>query len=148
MLRSRVPISEIYVKIPSSDIPFHYKMLWDCFSENVTYEKFEYLDNKRCQVILKDKTKVWATYMFTIDWFDNPYSNEPTDYKCGHVLKSDEGYLMCQPNNRIFWKDMNFITKEFHKENIKVDTEFLSVESVSDKWICGYVKIQIAFTMR
>ena len=31
MLRSRVPLSEIYTKIPTGDIPFHYKQLWDCF---------------------------------------------------------------------------------------------------------------------
>jgi hypothetical protein len=27
MLRSRVPISEIFIKEPSNDIPFHYKQL-------------------------------------------------------------------------------------------------------------------------
>ncbi len=58
-------------------------------------------------------TKVWATYMFTVDWFDNPYSDEPSDYKCGHILLADDGYMLCQPNNRIFWKDSNFITNEF-----------------------------------
>jgi len=34
MLRSRVPISEIFFKIPTKDIPYYYKQLWDCFSEN------------------------------------------------------------------------------------------------------------------
>ena len=33
MLRSRVPISEIYTKIPTNDIPFYYKQLWDCFQK-------------------------------------------------------------------------------------------------------------------
>jgi hypothetical protein len=75
--------------------------------------------------------------MFTVDWFDNPYSNEPSDYKCGHVLVADDGYLLCQPNNRILWKDSNWITKR-PPENLKVfkvDTELPSVESVSDKWV-------------
>lgn len=137
MLRSRVPISEIFLKEPTSDIPSHYKQLWDCFSENVTTTKFEYLSDKRCQVVLKDGNKVWATYMFTVDWFSNPYSNEPSDYKCGHILVSDDGYLLCQPNNRIYWKDSNWVTKEFpiEKKNIKVDTVLESVESYSDKWV-------------
>jgi hypothetical protein len=41
------------------------------------------------------------------------------------------------PNNRIFWKDSNWITKDFPIEpkSIKVDTELLSVESVSDRWV-------------
>lgn len=137
MLRSRVPLSEIFVKEPTQDIPYYYKQLWDCFSETATVNKFEYLDSKRCQVVLRDKTKVWATYMFTVDWYDNPYSEEPSDYKCCHILKSDDGYLLGMPNNRIFWKDSNWITKEFPLplKDIKVDTEIPSVESVSDRWV-------------
>lgn len=137
MLRSRVPISEIYMKEPKQDVPFHFKQLWDCFDNDVTVITYEYLKEKRCKVIMKDKTFAWATYMFTVDWQNNPYSDEPSDYKCGHVLKSDDGYLMCMPNNRIFWKDSNWVTKDFPVEpkNIKVDTELLSVESVSNRWI-------------
>ena len=137
MLRSRVPISELFLKEPDIDIPSHYKQLWDCFSENVTVTSFEYLSGKRCEVVLKDGSKVWATYMFTIDWFDNAYSNEPSDYKCGHILVSDEGYLLCQPNNRIYWKDSNWITKDFplEKKEIKVDEILESVESHSDRWV-------------
>jgi hypothetical protein len=137
MLRSRVPISEIFLKVPTKDIPSHYKQLWDCFSQNVTAIKFDYLNGKRCQVVLKNNEKVWATYMFTIDWFNNPYSDEPSDYKCGHILVSDDGYLLCQPNNRIYWKDSNWVTQDFpiEKKNIKVDNNLESVESYSDRWV-------------
>jgi len=137
MLRSRVPLSEIYVKEPQNDIPFHYKQLWDCFSYNVSVTKYEFLASHRAQIVLRDGTKVWGTYMFTIDWFDNPYSDEPSDYKCGHILKSDDGYLLCQPNNRIFWKDSNWVTKKLPEDlkQYKVDTELPSVENLSDRWI-------------
>jgi hypothetical protein len=137
MLRSRVPISEIYLHATENDIPYHYKQLWDCFGNDVTVTEFEYLQYKRCQVILRDKTLAWATYMFTIDWQHNPYSNEPTDYKCGHVLVADDGYLLCMPNNRIYWKDSNWVTRDFpiDKREIKVDTELLSTETVSDRWV-------------
>ena len=137
MMRSRVPISEIFLKEPTNDIPFHFKQLWDCFSENCEITTYNYLKEKRCQVVLKDKNVIWASYMFTIDWFNNPYSEEPTDYKCGHILAADDGYLLCQPNNRIYWRDSNFICKQFpiDKKNIKVDTELLSVENQSDKWV-------------
>jgi hypothetical protein len=73
--------------------------------------------------------------MFTIDWFDNPHSENPSDYKCAHVLASDEGYLLAMPNNRIFWKDMNWVTKPFPDYKIKVDEELISVESFSDRWV-------------
>ncbi len=36
MVRSRVPISEVYISIPKNDIPANFKQLWDCFSENVS----------------------------------------------------------------------------------------------------------------
>ena len=137
MLRSRVPISELYIKKPTKDVPYYYKQLWDCFDNDSTVVFYEYLKEKRCKVILRDKTFAWATYMFTVDWQNNPYSDEPSDYKCGHVLKADDGYLMCMPNNRIFWKDSNWVTKEFpvKPQDIKVDKDLPSVESVSDRWV-------------
>jgi hypothetical protein len=137
MMRSRVPLSEIYIKEPENDIPFYYKQLWDCFSENVSVVEYDFLAYHRCQVVLRDGSKVWANYMFTVDWYNNPYSNEPSDYKCGHILASDDGYLLCMPNNRIFWKDSNWVTKKLPEDlkQYKVDTELLSVENQSDKWI-------------
>jgi hypothetical protein len=137
MLRSRVPISEIYTSIPTNDVPFNYKQLWDCFSENVAVVEYDFLAFHRAQVVLRDGSKVWATYMFTVDWYDNPYSDEPSDYKCGHVLESDDGYLLCMPNNRIFWKDSNFVTKPLPEnlKQFKVDTDLPSVENQSDRWV-------------
>jgi hypothetical protein len=137
MLRSRVPLSEIYTKIPTNDIPYNYKQLWDCFSENVSVIEYDFLAYHRCQVVLRDSTKVWATYILTIDWYDNPYSDEPSDYKCGHLLESDDGYLLCMPNNRIFWKDSNWVTKQLPEDlkQFKVDTNLDSVENQSDKWV-------------
>ena len=137
MLRSRIPLDQIFLKQPANDIPFHFKQLWDCFSENLSVTTYEYLKEKRGQVVLRDGTKVWANYMFTVDWYDNSYSDEPTDYKCGHVMVADDGYLLCQPNNRIYWKDSNWITKPFPipPKEIKVDTELRSVENISDRWV-------------
>jgi hypothetical protein len=137
MLRSRVPLSEIYTKEPTNDIPFNFKQLWDCFSENVSVIEYDFLKSNRAQIVLRDGSKVWCTYMFTVDWYNNPYSDEPSDYKCGHVFKSDDGYLLCQPNNRIFWKDSNWITKPLPEnlKQFKVDNELISVENQCDKWV-------------
>ena len=137
MMRSRVPISEIYAKEPTKDIPYHYKQLWDCFDETAHIIAYDFLQYHRAQIVLKDKTLVWGTYLFTIDWFDNPYSNEPQDYKCGHVFKADDGYLLCMPNNRLRWVDSNWVTKDLPSDLsiFKVDTELLSVESASKRWV-------------
>jgi hypothetical protein len=41
------------------------------------------------------------------------------------------------PNNRIFWKDSNWVTKPSPEDlkQFKVDTELPSVENQSDRWI-------------
>lgn len=137
MVRSRIPISEIYMHEPSDDIPAHFKQLWDCFSENVSVIDYDFLAYHRAEIVLRDGSKVWGTYMFTVDWFNNPYSDEPSDYKCGHIFFSDDGYLLCQPNNRIFWKDSNWVTKKMSVDlkQYKVDTELISVENQSDRWV-------------
>lgn len=149
MLRSRIPLDKVYMRPPEDDIPANFKMLWDCFSENVVVNEWEYLKEKRCEVVLRDGRRVWGTYGFTVDWYDNSYSDEPTDYKCGHVIVADAGYLLCQPNNRIYWKDSNWITKGFpvDPKTIKVDTELIAVESYSDRWVtddgdCFYYDIK------
>ena len=137
MVRSRVPLSEIYTKIPTNDIPFNFKQLWDCFSENVSVIEYSFLSYHRAQIVLRDGSKVWATYLMTVDWFNNPYSDEPSDYKCGHILIADDGYLLCQPNNRIYWKDSNWVTKPLPEDlkQFKVDDELPSVENFSDRWV-------------
>jgi hypothetical protein len=137
MLRSRVPLSEIYFKEPENDILDIFKQLWDCFSENVSVIEYDFLSYHKAQIVLRDGTKVWGTYLFTVDWYDNPYSNEASDYKCGHIFRADDGYLLCQPNNRIFWRDSNWITKEMPEnlKQFKVDTELISVENVSNRWV-------------
>jgi hypothetical protein len=137
MLRSRVPISEIYTKVPENDIPANFKQLWDCFDENVSVLEYEFLNCHRAQIVLRDGSKVWGTYLFTVDWFNNPYSDEPSDYKCGHIFKADDGYLLCQPNNRVFWRDSNWVTKPMPDDlkQFKVDNELISVENKSDRWL-------------
>lgn len=137
MLRSRVPLSEIYFKEPENDIPANFKQLWDSFSENVSVIEYDFLAYHKAQIVLRNGSKVWATYLFTVDWYNNPYSDEPSDYKCGHIFEADDGYLLCQPNNRIFWKDSNWITKELPEDlkQFKVDTELISVENKSNRWV-------------
>lgn len=137
MMRSRVPLSEIYTKEPINDVPFYYKQLWDCFSENVSVIEYEFLGYHRAQVVLRDGSKVWGEYLFTVDWYNNPYSDEPTDYKCGHIFMADDGYLLCMPNNRIYWKDSNWVTKKLPEnlKQFKVDTDLPSVENISDRWV-------------
>ena len=136
MLRSRVPISDIFMHEPNKDIPFHFKQLWDCFSINCTNIVYDYLKGARAKVVLKDKKELWGNYMMTFDWYDNSYSDEPTQYKCLHMIELDNGCYTLQPNNRIYWKHMSFVTKPFPKNpDFKVDNKSFRCEGTSDRWV-------------
>jgi hypothetical protein len=135
--RANIPISAICHKKDHENLRLDELQLWDCFDEKIECITFDYLINKRCQIISKNKKLLWGTYMMTFDWFDNPYSNAPNDYKNAHMIKLDNGCYALQPNNRILWRDTNFITKPLNLENIpkyKVDKQVFICEN-SDKWV-------------
>jgi hypothetical protein len=53
------------------------------------------------------------------------------------MIKLDNGCFALQPNNRILWRDTNFITKPLDLNNIpkyKVDKQVFICEN-SDKWV-------------
>lgn len=134
--RANVPISALVHKLDATIIDLDYLQLWNCFSNEMTVCKFEYLTNMRCKVILKDKSVEWGTYMMTFDWENNSYSLTPHDYKNAHLLKLDNGCFALQPNNRILWRDSNFITKPLDIGAIpkyKVDKQEFICER-SDRW--------------
>ena len=134
--RANVPISALVHKKDAVNIPLDYLQLWDCFGKEINVVVFDYLVNKRCQIVLKDKTINWGTYMMTFDWENNVYSDTPQDYKNAHLIKLDNGCFALQPNNRIFWRDSNFITKPINISDVpkyKLDNKVFVCE-VSDRW--------------
>ena len=134
MVRGRVPVHALFHKEPTKEIPFDYLQLWGVFNEKVTYVEFEYLKGLRCQVMLKDKSVEWGTYVGTFDWWGNGFSNEPSQYKCGHMIFFDTGHIAIQPNNRIKWSEPSFVTKPFpEKPDYMVNTEYFNSEGY-EKW--------------
>jgi hypothetical protein len=109
---SRIPINALVHKKEASSVPLDWLQLWDCFSYNVQTVSYDYLKEMKCKVLLKDRKHYEGEYMFTIDWVGGDYAEEATEYKCGHVIKLDNGCFAIQPNNRIYWLgDPSFITK-------------------------------------
>lgn len=150
-IRSRVPINKLSSSEDSPEMHLDFLQLWDCYSENVCVIEYDYLSEMRCKVIMKDGSEEWGSYMMTFDWYRNPFSDEPTQYKCLHMIEMDNGCYSLQPNNRIFWRDMSFTTKPFpEKPDYKVDSQIYKCESVSDRWLISgedtsyYYKIEKA----
>ncbi len=135
--RANVPISALVHKPDATNLDIDLLQLWNCFGNEMTVCSFDYLTNVRCRSILKDKSMVWGTYMMTFDWENNSFSHTPHEYKNAHLLKLDNGCFALQPNNRILWRDSDFITKPLDPENIpryKVDKKLFVCER-SDRWI-------------
>lgn len=134
--RANVPINVLVHKKDNPGLRLDLLQLWDCFGSDINVLSFDYLINKRCEVILKDKSTAWGTYMMTFDWENNSYSDTPQDYKNGHLIKLDNGHYALQPNNRILWRDSNFINDPIKANNLpkyKVDKQVFVCEN-ADKW--------------
>jgi hypothetical protein len=135
-VRSRVPVHMLAWKELTEEFPLDYLQLWDCFGYNISTTVYEYLSQSRVKVVFKDGNIRWGNYMMTFDWYNNSFSEEPTQYKAAHLIKLDNGQFALQPNNRLIWKDMSFITKPFpEKPDWKVDDKDWICESVSDRWV-------------
>jgi hypothetical protein len=136
LVRSRVPIHMLCHKQTAPQMSLDYLQLWDCFSVNCTAVVYEYLKAARAKVVLKDKQELWGEYMMSFDWYGNPYSDEPTQYKSLHMIRLDNGCYTLQPNNRIFWKHMSFVTNPFPTNpDFKVDDKVFRCEAASDRWV-------------
>jgi len=134
--RANVPINVLVHKKDNPALRLDLLQLWDCFGSDINVITFDYLINKRCELILKDKSTAWGTYMMTFDWENNSYSDTPQDYKNGHLIKLDNGHYAIQPNNRILWRDSNFINEPLKANNLpkyKVDKQVFVCEN-ADKW--------------
>ena len=86
--------------------------LWDCFGDEVSVVKFNYLEGLSCSVKLESGPIKNGTYMMTFDWNDNAFSDEPSQRKNGHLIRLHDGNYTIQPNNRIIWRDPSFTTEE------------------------------------
>jgi len=133
---STVCLDSLYHKEPSGDqLPLDFLQLWDCFSNNTSFITYNYLSECRVRVLFKDKSTMWGNYFGTIYWYDNGYTDEPTQFKEGHIILLDNGQVAVQPNNRLMFKDMSFTNKNFPDSKITPVTKRPSVESVSERWI-------------
>jgi len=133
---SRVPLNFLSHKLTTDEhLPLHMLQLWDCFSDNVSFVQFDYLTEARVKATLKDRSLIWGNYFGTVDWYENGFTEEPTQFKQGHIILLDNGQIAMQPNNRLQFFDMSFTGKSFPMHKLRVIEETPSVESVSEKWL-------------
>lgn len=139
---ARVPIHYLHSKKESgSNYPLDWIQLWDTLSYYASVNIVDYLKNRSVNILLKNKKKHKAKYMFTIDWslgqqYYGGYGEMAAGHKCGHFLEGEDGQYFLQPNNRLFWMDGgSFIAKKFDKKpDWKVFSQEFSCENTGSRW--------------
>ena len=58
-----------------------------------------------------------GNYLATIDFYNNGYSDEPTQHKHLHLIKLINGNFALQPNNRCRVMDKSFVASPFEWDN-------------------------------
>lgn len=109
-----VPIHWLLHQPPVQLYELDQLQLWDCFSYKPVTTVFDFLKDYQCEAILKDKTKVNATYYCTIDWLPDSDCEagvllQPDQNKCGHLCLLETGQVACLPTNRVVFKDGFYI---------------------------------------
>jgi len=140
---ARVPIQ--YLRANEKDgtnFPLDWIQLWDSMSYYGSVSIVEYTKNRAANIILKNKTKHKAKYLFTIDWCLGPqyifgYGEMSAGHKCGHFFEGEGGQYFIQPNNRVLWMDGGaFIAKNFDKKpDWKVFGLEFSCENTGSRWV-------------
>ena len=111
---------------------------WDCQSNNIAITTFAFLQNKRVDVLCRDRKWRSGHYLFTIDDYEGDlnelnvgYSNDQ-DSKCYHFIVLDDGNFCVQPNNLLRWHNPDFIVP-YDKEKpprLNIYKEQLSSEDI------------------
>ena len=111
---------------------------WDCQSNNIAVTTFAFLQNKRVDVLCRDRKWRSGHYLFTIDDYEGDlnelnvgYSNDQ-DSKCYHFIVLEDGNFCVQPNNLLRWHNPDFIVP-YDKEKpprLNIYKEQLSSEDI------------------
>jgi hypothetical protein len=115
----RMPLHAFCWKLDSEQQELDELVLWDSFSYHISVTQYPYLKNKAVKFISRRRKEYNGRYLFTIDWAsstdsgdtDYLFSEYPSQHKCGHLIKIDDGNFAIQPNNRFRVHDPAFSTK-------------------------------------
>ena len=124
---ARLPLHAFCAR-PCDPLPITALCLWDCLSYRAAVIEYDYLSTLACDVFCGDDVTRRGTYLFTIDWAESSYSEQPDQHKCHHVIELDIGHLAAMPNNRIRWLEPSWI-KPFDKPpDYRVQTREFTAE--------------------
>jgi hypothetical protein len=92
--------------------------------------------------MLRDKTYIWATYLFTVDFcadgmdVDTGFTEVAEEHKSFNFIKLENGQFACQPNNRCLWYDQSLIPGETKFPDFQAAQNLWTVDGTR-KWTAG-----------
>lgn len=98
---SLIPIHHITATPETKPKPLKELQPYDCFSDHPEIIVYDYFRFR--QVI--HKTLGPANYLFTIDFLDNHFSDNPQEFKQFHVIQTLDGHISATPNNYLLFQE-------------------------------------------
>lgn len=95
---------------------------WDCQSNSIDTITFSFLENKKVDVLCRDKEWRSGIYIFTIDDYVSDVNKPQVGYsrdidsKCFHFIRLDCGRFGIYPNNVLRWHNPDHIVP-YDKDN-------------------------------
>lgn len=105
---ARIPIHALCNK-PCDPLPLNLSVWWDCYGYHCAVHQFAFLQRHRVSALGRDKVIRHGTYLFTVDWVRDGWSELPDQHKNHHIIVLDSGPWIAYPNNRLLWDDPSWI---------------------------------------
>ena len=107
---------------------------WNCQSSDCDVTTFSYLEGQRASLISRTGIKREGKYLFTVDdFYDNRKSPQgyaqDSDSKCFHVFQVTNGWIAAYPNDKIRWKNPNFVEDALQIPHYKAFQQDLRAEN-------------------
>lgn len=94
---------------------------WTCLGEKAFVIKHEYLKDYE---VLIPSLKMTGRYLFTIDYYDGNYSEDPEQHKSHNVIELEDGRYTAMPNNYCVFKDKHFTNKDLDYKHYRRQTTY------------------------
>lgn len=82
---------------------------WTSIGHKAQAIKHQYLKDYDVELF---KLNLKGRYLFTIDYFDGNYSEDPEQHKTHNIIELDDGRLAAMPNNFCIFNDNHFQKKD------------------------------------
>jgi hypothetical protein len=107
---SRLPLKAFY-RYDTLAPPLEHSECWGAIGHHASVIQHKYLKDYRVKTAAGD-----ARYLYTIDFFDGGYSEDPEQHKTANVVELFYGNYLALPNNECLFEDAHF----FRKSDLKL----------------------------